>query len=35
LRHRFEQAGHKVIVAIDRSGQYDRARLTVEGIAVR
>ncbi len=29
LRHRFEQAGEMVIVAMDASGQHDRALLTV------
>lgn len=31
LRHRFDQPGEHVIVAMDRSGQYDRARLQVFG----
>lgn len=31
LRHRFDQPGEQVIVAMDRSGQYDRARLQVLG----
>jgi penicillin-binding protein 1C len=35
LRHRFEQAGEQVIVAMDGSGQHDRARLEVLDIAAR
>lgn len=29
LRHRFDEAGEQVIVAMDRSGQFDRANIVV------
>lgn len=35
LRHHFERAGEQVIVAMDASGQHDRARLEVLDIARR